>query len=58
MNLYFRRKKNMNRDRDPVMIDLNRYLMTQEDDYVSPLEAEIRYQEYLADRDEGERDDN
>lgn len=48
----------MNREKDPVIIDLNRYLMTQEDDYVSPLEAEIRYQEYLADRDEGNRDDN
>jgi|TARA_Y100000389_G_C16949482_1_gene265775 hypothetical protein len=47
----------MNRDRDPVMVDLNRYLMTQEDDYVDPLEAEIQYQEYLADQDEGWRDD-
>ena len=35
----------MNREKDPVLIDLYRYLTTQEDDYVSPLEAEIRYQE-------------
>lgn len=48
----------MNRDRDPVLIDLYRYLTTQEDDYVSPLEADIRYQEHLADIHEGERDDN
>ena len=45
----------MNRDKDPVMVDLNRYLMTQEDDYVDPLEAEIQYQEYLVDSQEGER---
>lgn len=45
----------MNRDRDPVMVDLNRYLITQEDNYVDPIEAEIQYQEYLADSQEGER---
>ena len=38
-----------------VTADLNRYLTTQEDDYVDPIEAEIQYQEYLADQDEGER---
>ncbi len=36
-----------------VTADLNRYLITQEDDYVDPIEAEIQYQEYLADQDEG-----
>jgi len=48
----------MNREKDPVLIDLYRYLTTQEDDYVSPLEADIKYQEHLADIYEGERDDN
>jgi hypothetical protein len=46
----------MNREKDPVIIDLERYLTTQEEGYVSPLEAEIQYEEHLADIHEGDYD--
>jgi hypothetical protein len=36
-------------DKDPVMIDLDRYLNTQDEDYIDPYERERARQEYLAD---------
>lgn len=35
--------------RDPVDVDLDRYLTTQEEDYVDPYQAERERLEYLAD---------
>ena len=37
-------------DKDPVMVDLERYLDTLEEDYVDPAQAKIDRAEYLADR--------
>jgi hypothetical protein len=44
-------------DKDPVMIDLDRYLNTQDEDYIDPYERERARQEYLADSMDGEDTD-
>lgn len=36
-------------DRDPVMVDLDRYLTETEEGYVDPFEAKREYDEYVAD---------
>lgn len=36
-------------DRDPVMVDLDRYLTRTEEDYVDPFEAKREYDEWRAD---------
>jgi len=41
-------------NRDPVDVDLDRYLTETEEDYVSPEELERDRQEYLADNSEYE----
>lgn len=41
-------------DRDPVMVDLERYLDTLEEDYVDPYELKRERDEYLADQMEQE----
>jgi hypothetical protein len=41
-------------DRDPVMVDLDRYLTTQEEGYVDPYDKEQDRLEYLADQMEQE----
>jgi len=41
-------------DRDPVMVDLERYLDTLEEDYVDPYERKRERAEYLADQMEQE----
>lgn len=41
-------------DRDPVMVDLERYLDTLEEDYVDPYERKRERDEYLADQMEQE----
>lgn len=38
--------------KDPVMVDLDRYLTTVEEDYVCPYEKEQARQEHLADQDD------
>lgn len=40
------------RDRDPVDVDLDRYLDSIDPDYVSPEDRERDRQEYLADQEE------
>jgi hypothetical protein len=35
--------------KDPVMVDLDRYLTTLEEDYVDPFEAKREYDEWRAD---------
>ena len=42
-------------DKDPVIVDLNRYLTTLEEDYEDPFDRERARQEYLADQ--GDHDD-
>ena len=42
-------------DKDPVIVDLNRYLTTLEEDYEDPYDRERARQEYLADQ--GDHDD-
>jgi hypothetical protein len=37
-------------DKDPVMVDLERYLDTLEEDYISPADAARERAEYLADQ--------
>ena len=44
-------------DKDPVMVDLDRYLTTLEEDYVDPYELKRRRDEYLADREDSLDDD-
>jgi len=44
-------------DKDPVMVDLDRYLTTLEEDYVDPYELKRKRDEYLADRDDFIDDD-
>ena len=39
-------------DKDPVMVDLERYLDTLEEGYVDPAEFALDRAEYLADREE------
>jgi len=41
-------------DKDPVMVDLDRYLTTLEEDYVDPYDKEQDRLEYLADQMEQE----
>ena len=36
-------------NKDPVMVDLERYLDTLEEDYVDPAEHKLEMEEYLAD---------
>jgi len=36
--------------KDPVMVDLDRYLTESEEDYISPHDKERERQEYLADQ--------
>jgi hypothetical protein len=36
-------------DQDPVMVDLDRYLTTLDEDYECPFEVKRRREEYLAD---------
>ena len=36
-------------NKDPVMVDLERYLDTLEEDYVDPAERKLEKEEYLAD---------
>jgi hypothetical protein len=42
----------MMNDRDPVMVDLERYLDTLEEDYVDPADAALERAEYLADQED------
>jgi len=42
----------MMNDRDPVMVDLERYLDTLEEDYVDPCELKRERAEYLADQED------
>ena len=37
-------------NKDPVMVDLDRYLTESEEDYISPEDKERDRQEYLADQ--------
>ena len=39
-------------DKDPVMVDLERYLDTLEEDYVDPADAALERAEYLADQED------
>ncbi len=39
-------------NKDPVLIDLERYLTTQEEDYIDPDEAARDRAEYLADHED------
>jgi hypothetical protein len=43
--------------KDPVMVDLDRYLTTLEEDYVDPYELKRERDEYLADQDDSIYDD-
>jgi len=43
--------------KDPVMVDLDRWLTTQEEDYVDPYELKREREEYLADQDDSIDDD-
>jgi len=38
--------------KDPVMVDLDRYLTEIEEDYISPQDKERERQEYLADQED------
>jgi len=44
--------------KDPVMVDLDRYLTTLEEDYVDPDELKRKRDEYLADREDSLDDDH
>jgi hypothetical protein len=39
-------------DKDPVIVDLERYLITQEEDYIDPNEIARDRAEYLADQED------
>lgn len=43
-------------DKDPVMVDLDRFLTRTEEDYVDPYDREQARQEYLADQMEQEEE--
>jgi hypothetical protein len=42
----------MMNDKDPVMVDLDRYLAELEEDYVDPADAARERAEYLADQED------
>lgn len=44
-------------DKDPVMVELDRYLTTLDEDYECPFDAKMRRDEYLADSYDYEYDD-
>lgn len=44
-------------DKDPVMVDLDRWLTTQEEDYEDPFDKEQARQEWLADNEPDDYED-
>jgi hypothetical protein len=45
-------RRMMMNDKDPVMVDLDRYLTELEEDYVDPADAARERAEYLADQED------